>query len=268
MGRVAAVAAECAIAALFGSLTLPSLQQALHLPLPAACLGHPPQPQLSFFPCPLARQALQMPHYSASSMPALSLHCSAHFAQWARDLSFRLFDHGSAAANQRAYGSDRPPSLAEHYHLLADLPVDLVAGDADGVIAAADVRTHYERMQVRGRRAPCLAGGAARLADGPALQLRRVRRASHTLAHGHMQDAGVRATFRVMSYGEAESKGGTAPCAASEQQEKESCEVMKDGQTTCCLYCLVPLHAGHMDFTFAVRDDIREFVLSRLMRPL
>ena len=34
------------------------------------------------------------------------------FAQWARDLSFRLFDYGSAAANRQHYGTDRPPSMA------------------------------------------------------------------------------------------------------------------------------------------------------------
>eukprot|EP00887_Chlorella_sp_A99_P006357 scaffold3.g6357.t1 len=129
-------------------------------------------------------QALTMPHYNASSMPALAMHCGAHFAQWARDLNFRLYDYGSAAANAAQYGSPRPPSVADHFDLL-DVPVDLLGGEYDGVISANDVRTHYERMQ----------------------------------------DAGVRVTFRVMSY-------------------------------------------GHMDFTMSVREDIREFVLGRLLRPL
>ncbi|KAL4458518.1 hypothetical protein ABPG75_013383 [Micractinium tetrahymenae] len=128
--------------------------------------------------------ALQMPHYSTYSMPALSLHCGAHFAQWSNDLSFRLFDYGSAAANRRHYGSDRPPSLADNFRLL-DVPVDLLAGAADGIIPPACVMMHAQRLR----------------------------------------QAGVPCSFRI-------------------------------------------LPAGHMDLTFAVRDDIRLFVLSKLRNPL
>lgn len=128
--------------------------------------------------------ALQMPHYSTYSMPALSLHCGAHFAQWANDLSFRLFDYGTAAANRRHYGRDRPPSLADHFRLL-DIPVDLLAGALDGIIAPACVMMHAQRLR----------------------------------------QAGVPCSFRI-------------------------------------------LPAGHMDLTFAVRDDIRLFVLSKLRNPL
>lgn len=128
--------------------------------------------------------ALQMPHYSTYSMPALSLHCGAHFAQWANDLSFRLFDYGSAAENRRHYGRDRPPSLADNFRLL-DVPVDLLAGALDGIISPACVVMHAQRLR----------------------------------------QASVPCSFRI-------------------------------------------LPAGHMDLTFAVRDDIRLFVLSKLRNPL
>ncbi|EFN54341.1 hypothetical protein CHLNCDRAFT_24871 [Chlorella variabilis] len=128
--------------------------------------------------------ALQMPHYSTYSMPALSLHSGAHFAQWSNDLSFRLFDYGTAAANRERYGTDRPPSIADHYRLL-DIPVDLLAGAADGIIPPACVIRHVH----------------------------------------HLRAAAVPCSFRIL-----------------------------------------PL--GHMDFTLAVKDDIRLFVLAKLRQPL
>ncbi len=58
--------------------------------------------------------ALPPPPLLTPGFPTLA--CPAglrlQFAQWANDLSFRLFDYGSAAANRRHYGRDRPPSLA------------------------------------------------------------------------------------------------------------------------------------------------------------
>ena len=93
--------------------------------------------------------ALGMPHYNARSMPALSLHTGAHFAQWAREPAFRLFDHGSAPANVAAYGEAVPPSVADLYRLF-DLPVDLVAGTADGVVRSADVAQHAQHLRAAG----------------------------------------------------------------------------------------------------------------------
>ncbi|KAL4859312.1 Dolichyl-diphosphooligosaccharide--protein glycosyltransferase subunit [Chlorella vulgaris] len=87
--------------------------------------------------------ALTMPHYSTYSMPALSMHCGAHFGQWGRDQSFRLFDYGSAAANEEHY---------EHYRLL-DIPVDLLAGGADGIIPPSCVVRHVQSLRSAG--VPC-----------------------------------------------------------------------------------------------------------------
>ena len=52
---------------------------------------------------------------------------------------FQLYDYGSPAANAARYGADAPPDVAALYPLLAGLPVDLVAGRSDGVIAREDV---------------------------------------------------------------------------------------------------------------------------------
>lgn len=128
--------------------------------------------------------ALKMPHYSTYSMPALSLHSGSHCGQWAQDPSFRMYDYGTAAANRQHYGTDKPPSIADNYHLL-DVPVDLVAGAADGIIPPACVVMHAQRLR----------------------------------------SAGVPCSFRILPY-------------------------------------------GHMDFTFAVKEDIRLFVLSKLRNPL
>ncbi len=52
---------------------------------------------------------------------------------------FQLYDYGSPAANSARYGAPAPPDVAALYPLLAGLPVDLVAGRSDGVIAREDV---------------------------------------------------------------------------------------------------------------------------------
>ncbi|KAK9834097.1 hypothetical protein WJX84_003001 [Apatococcus fuscideae] len=128
-------------------------------------------------------RALQMPHYSPASMPAISWHTGIHFGQWCRTSKFRMFDMGSAAKNQQAYGQPEPPDVAAAYHLL-DFPIDIMAGRADGVIAKENVLMHYEAMR----------------------------------------KAGCRVTYKEFDF-------------------------------------------GHLDFTFAVKDDLRSYVLSRLLMP-
>lgn len=93
-----------------------------------------------------------MPHYNQYSMPALSLHTGAHLVQLINERRFRLYDRGSRRANRAAYGVARPPDLAAQYHLLAGLPVDMVAGRQDGIVAAADVHTHYTMLRDAGVR--------------------------------------------------------------------------------------------------------------------
>lgn len=83
--------------------------------------------------------AMQMPHYNTTSMPAVSLHTGAHFAQWSRDGAFRLYDYGAPERNLEAYGTPRPPSIAENYRLL-DIPVDLIAGTFDRIVSPRDVK--------------------------------------------------------------------------------------------------------------------------------
>ncbi|KAL4539401.1 hypothetical protein Ndes2437B_g02221 [Nannochloris sp. 'desiccata'] len=95
-------------------------------------------------------QALQMPHYAVASMPAISLHTGSHLMQLMSAKKFLLYDYGSLAANRKHYGTDVPPDVAAHYHLLQGLPIDLVAGRSDGVIAREDVETHYEAMKAAG----------------------------------------------------------------------------------------------------------------------
>ena len=95
-------------------------------------------------------RALQMPHYNEASMPAISLHTGDHIMQLIKRHKFLLYDYGSAEANIRQYGQPEPLDVAEHYRVLKGLPVDLVAGRSDGVVAAEDVIMHYEAMQKAG----------------------------------------------------------------------------------------------------------------------
>jgi pimeloyl-ACP methyl ester carboxylesterase len=96
--------------------------------------------------------AISLPHYAPQSMPAISLHSANHFAQWANDGNFRFYDYGSAAKNEEHYGegNSKPPSVAENYWRLADIPVDLVAGSSDGLIPAENVQCHYDRLKEAG----------------------------------------------------------------------------------------------------------------------
>ena len=47
----------------------------------------------------------------------------------------------------RRPSSPLPP---DHYHLLGDLPVDIIAGSGDGIIRAEDAQRHYERLSAAG----------------------------------------------------------------------------------------------------------------------
>ena len=96
--------------------------------------------------------AMELPHYAPQSMPAVSLHTGCHFAQWAKDEKFRFYDYGSVKKNQEHYGEDRPPSVAENYYRLADVPVDLAAGTSDGLIPPKNVDCHMRSMREAGVR--------------------------------------------------------------------------------------------------------------------
>jgi len=95
--------------------------------------------------------AINLPHYAPQSMPAISLHTANHFAQWARDGNFRFYDYGTAL-NQARYGfyNTKPPSVAENYWRLSDIPVDLAAGSSDGLIPPENVKCHLEKLQAAG----------------------------------------------------------------------------------------------------------------------
>jgi hypothetical protein len=94
-------------------------------------------------------RAVQLPHYNARSMPAVSLHQGLHFVQLWRSGRFRLFDYGSRPANLARYGQPAPPDIAAEYWRL-DVPVDICAGSHDGVIPPANVRRHVDAMRGAG----------------------------------------------------------------------------------------------------------------------
>ncbi|GAB4815151.1 hypothetical protein N2152v2_002197 [Parachlorella kessleri] len=167
-------------------------------------------------------RALQMPHYNTYSMPALSFHTGNHFLQLMRTGKFELYDYGSPAANRAQYGSPRPPELPSLYHLMADLPVDLVAGAQDGIIAADDVMRHYEAMRQGGLQGRC----PGWTGEMPWLGV---------VSGAHR--AGLREAYQVMM-----TRG---PFGVQAVTYKE-------------------FDVGHLDVTFAVREDIRHYVLSRL----
>lgn len=95
-------------------------------------------------------RALQMPHYAVSSMPALSVHTGAHLIQLIRTGKFELYDYGSAKRNMEMYGVSYPPNVSDHYDMLQDIAIDLVAGVRDGVIDREDVLRHYACMKEAG----------------------------------------------------------------------------------------------------------------------
>ena len=101
--------------------------------------------------------------------------------QWIRTGRFQLFNYRSAEANRAAYGQSTPPDIAANYNVL-DMPVDIMAGQTDGVIAKENVLMHYQKLQ----------------------------------------EANCSVTYKEFDF-------------------------------------------GHLDFTFAVKDDLRHYVLSRLL---
>lgn len=103
------------------------------------------------------------------------------FVQWIRTGRFQLYNYRDSDANQRAYHQDTPLDIAKNYHVLK-MPVDIMAGKSDGVIAKENVLMHYQKLQ----------------------------------------EANCSVTYKEFDF-------------------------------------------GHLDFTFAVKDDLRHYVLSRLL---
>lgn len=89
---------------------------------------------------------LGLPHYNMNDMPGVSFQVALHLAQMKRSGKFKMFDYGSASANEVAYGSPEPLDLGEFYWLI-DIPIDLVAGHKDKVIRPSMVRKHYKLMK-------------------------------------------------------------------------------------------------------------------------
>ncbi|CAG9462204.1 unnamed protein product [Pedinophyceae sp. YPF-701] len=90
-------------------------------------------------------KSLLLPHYSAASMPAVSVSTLQHLGQLAGSRRFQLFDYGRAG-NLAAYGQEAPPEVPDSYHLI-DVPVDLIGGSRDGVIKPENVKQHYYAMR-------------------------------------------------------------------------------------------------------------------------
>ena len=66
--------------------------------------------------------------------------------QWVRTGKFRMFNYRSKEANRAAYGQDTPIDIADNYSALK-MPIDIMAGTSDGVIAKENVEMHYRKMQ-------------------------------------------------------------------------------------------------------------------------
>ncbi|KAL3139966.1 hypothetical protein ABBQ38_004253 [Trebouxia sp. C0009 RCD-2024] len=126
-------------------------------------------------------RAMQMPHYNTRSMPSISFHTGMHLIQWIRTGRFQLYNYRSKDANREKYKQDTPLDIAANYGVLK-MPVDIMAGKSDGVIAKENVLMHYQRLQ----------------------------------------EANCSVTYKEFDF-------------------------------------------GHLDFTFAVKDDLRHYVLSRLL---
>ncbi|GLI64543.1 hypothetical protein VaNZ11_007837 [Volvox africanus] len=94
-------------------------------------------------------RALQLPHYSAQDMPAISVDQVLHLIQLVNTGEFRLYDYGSPAANKAHYGVPLPPDVSSEYWRL-DMPVHLVAGRRDGIIPPPNIHRHLEAMRAQG----------------------------------------------------------------------------------------------------------------------
>eukprot|EP00899_Mesostigma_viride_P014727 jgi/Mesvir1/23255/Mv12876-RA.1 len=62
---------------------------------------------------------------------------------------FVMFDYGSAAANQKVYGTAEPLDVGVNYGAI-NIPIDLALGKKDRLIPPDMVRTHYEKMKAAG----------------------------------------------------------------------------------------------------------------------
>lgn len=94
-------------------------------------------------------RALLLPHYNPRHMPALSAHTGLHLLQLMNSGRFTLYDYGSPSANRAIYGSPAPPDIGGSYHYM-DIPVDLMAGQQDGVVSPENIRRHCHALKAAG----------------------------------------------------------------------------------------------------------------------
>ena len=121
-------------------------------------------------------RALQMPHYNARAMPAISFHTGVHLIQWARTGRFTLYNYGSAAANRwesSAHNWHATDSKVEVLHLLLDFLLHCSHLDERFL----SFLVHTQGTLRAGKPAGC--GSGLWVAGLPGGHLRRARRRCH-----------------------------------------------------------------------------------------
>ena len=171
-----------------------------------------------------------------------------HALQWVRSGKFQLFDYGSSEANENKYDEPWPIDIAANYGLL-EMPIDLVAGTADGEawlcpFPAVVHGPHKNCLE-------CLILPEAGCYAAVHLQLNIVQQQRVQAPPHHYY---LLCTFRHNAL--------TAGIIAKENVQTHFRHMKEAG----CNVTLKEFDFGHLDFTFAVKDELRNYVANRLLR--
>ena len=187
-------------------------------------------------------------------------------AQWSQSGKFQLYDYGSSAANRAHYGVPAPPDIAGNYKLL-DIPVDIMAGTSAGgqphVSASLAAYAVLEKGQVWQKSTGItnqvfgVFAGRRPLAVQRGLQFgwNMSPCKSFLLPYCIIQCSSVIVC--------ALSAAGRADGVIARENVLEHYAHMRDAGLNVTYKEFEAF--GHLDFTFAIKDDLRHYVLSRLL---
>ncbi|QDZ24756.1 lipase [Chloropicon primus] len=84
------------------------------------------------------------------SMPGLCWGIVRHGHQIVNGKCFSLYNYGSRAENLKHYGSALPPKVMDAYENVRSVPIDIFAGEKDGVCPPKSVYLQYLELERRG----------------------------------------------------------------------------------------------------------------------
>ena len=231
-------------------------------------------------------RALQMPHYSTASMPAISWHTGMHFGQvrsldyYMRLLDFALHarycDNVTRSIHQKQgilvnctimYGlclAETSQCCSSHS---SSKPLARIVSDAAPALEGV---APFVALLARSRENHCLTNSETRVLRLQWCKSSKFRMydmgssAQNQQEYGQAEPPDVAASYHLLDF-PIDIMAGKADGIIARENVLMHYEAMRNAG--CCV-TYKEFDFGHLDFTFAIKDDLRSYVISRLRMPI